>query len=155
MLKYSEYAYEVYKERSFTKAAENLFISQPSLSLTVKKLEDELGAKIFDRSCKEIALTDIGKKYIRAVEEIKNIEKNLKNEIEDLQKLRRGKVTIGSTVFVSSCISLCCMALRCVSSHCWRITAAATLSTLCLRSARCILPSMSALVAVTVVSRSS
>ena len=102
MFKYSDYAYEVYKEKSFTKAAEKLFISQPSLSLTIKKLETELGAPIFDRSGREICLTDIGQKFIAAVEEIKNIEKNLRDEIDDLQKLKKGTLTIGSTIFVSS-----------------------------------------------------
>lgn len=104
MFRYADYAYAVYKEKSFTKAAEKLFISQPSLSLTVKKLEDAIGATIFDRSGREIALTDIGRRYIAAVEEIQNIEKNLKNEIDDLQKLKKGSITIGSTIFVSSYI---------------------------------------------------
>ena len=104
MFKYADYAYEVYKEKSFTKAAENLFISQPSLSLTIKKLENSLGAPIFDRSAREIVLTDIGEKYISAVLEIKNLEKSLRNEIDDLQKLKKGTITIGSTIFVSSYI---------------------------------------------------
>jgi len=102
MFKYANYAYTVYKEKSFTRAAEKLFISQPSLSLSIKKLEDTLGAPIFDRSGREIHLTDIGQKYITALEEIKNIEKNLKDEIDDLQKLKKGTITIGSTIFVSS-----------------------------------------------------
>ena len=87
MFKYANYAYEIYKEKSFTKAAEKLFISQPSLSLTIKKLEDNLGVPIFDRSGREICLTDIGEKYISAIEEINIIEKNLKNEIDDLKKM--------------------------------------------------------------------
>lgn len=102
MFKYADYAYAVYKEKSFTRASEKLFISQPSLSLTIKKLEDMLGTPVFDRSGREICLTDIGQKYISAIEEIKSIEKNLKNEIDDLQKLKKGNITIGSTIFVSS-----------------------------------------------------
>ncbi len=102
MFKYADYAYKVYKEMSFTRAAEKLFISQPSLSLSIKKLEDTLGTPIFDRSGREIRLTDIGQKYIAAFEEIKSIEKNLKDEIDDLQKLKKGSITIGSTIFVSS-----------------------------------------------------
>lgn len=104
MFKYADYAYEIYKEKSFSRAAEKLFISQPSLSLTIKKLEDILGAQIFDRSGRNISLTDIGKIYIAAIEEIKSIEKNLKNEIDDLQKLKKGNIIIGSTIFVSSYI---------------------------------------------------
>ena len=44
------YIYEVYKERSFSKAAQNLYISQPSLSAAVKKIENRIGAPLFDRS---------------------------------------------------------------------------------------------------------
>ena len=54
------YVYEVYKERSFSKAAANLYISQPSLSATVKKVEERIGAPIFDRSVSPIQLTESG-----------------------------------------------------------------------------------------------
>ena len=43
MLRYMKYAYAVYQERSFTAAAKKLYISQPALSLTVRKLEESLG----------------------------------------------------------------------------------------------------------------
>ena len=102
MFKYADYAYKIYEEKSFTKAAEKLFITQPSLSLSIKKLEDNLGMPIFDRSGREITLTEIGKKYISVIEQIKNMEKNLRDEIDDLQKLKKGHITIGSTIFVSS-----------------------------------------------------
>ena len=45
-----EYVYEVYKEKSFSKAAANLFISQPSLSANVKRVENRIGYPIFDTS---------------------------------------------------------------------------------------------------------
>lgn len=102
MFKYADYAYMVYKEKSFTRAAEKLFISQPSLSLSIKKIEEELGTAIFDRSGREICLTEIGQKYIESIEKIKNIEKNLKDEIDDHHKLKKGHITIGCTIFVSS-----------------------------------------------------
>ena len=102
MFKYADYAYKIYETKSFTKAAEQLFITQPSLSLSIKKLEESLGMPIFDRSGREIKLTDIGRKYISAVEEIRNIESSLRHEIDDLQKLKKGHITIGSTIFVSS-----------------------------------------------------
>ena len=64
-----EYVYEVYKEKSFSKAAANLFISQPSLSANVKRVENRIGYPIFDRSTKPLGLTECGKEYIRCVEE--------------------------------------------------------------------------------------
>lgn len=99
---YMEYVYAVYKERSFTKAAEKLYISQPSLSLTVKKIESEIGYPLFERCGKEVRLTPVGERYIKAIEEIKRISENLANELDDLLKLKKGSVTIGSTTFVAS-----------------------------------------------------
>ena len=59
MFKHMDYVYTVYLEKSFTKAAEKLYISQPALSATVKKLEKDLGFPIFERKGKEISLIDI------------------------------------------------------------------------------------------------
>lgn len=102
MLRYLDYIYMIYKEKSFTKAAEKLYISQPSLSATVKKLEKELGYPIFERNGKEITPTYIGEKYIKAAEEILVIKKNLENEVDDLLKLRKGNIILGSTTFIVS-----------------------------------------------------
>ena len=52
-----EYVYEVYKEKSFSKAAANLFISQPSLSANVRRVESRIGYPVFDRSTKPLWLT--------------------------------------------------------------------------------------------------
>ena len=60
-----EYVYQVYKDKSFSKAAANLFISQPSLSANVKRVEKKVGFPIFDRSTKPLSLTECGKEYIR------------------------------------------------------------------------------------------
>ena len=55
------YFVEVAKQKSFTKASETLFVSQPSISKMVKGLEAELKVTLLDRSEKEIELTDVGK----------------------------------------------------------------------------------------------
>ena len=62
-----EYVYQVYKDKSFSKAAANLFISQPSLSANVKRVEKKVGFPIFDRSTKPLSLTECGKEYIQSV----------------------------------------------------------------------------------------
>ena len=64
------YVYEVYKEQSFSKAAENLYISQPALSSMIKKIETKIGMPLFDRSTSPIQLTECGKKYIKTAEKI-------------------------------------------------------------------------------------
>ena len=102
VLKYLDYVYEIYRERSFTKAAEKLFISQPALSSTIKRLEKDLGYPIFERSGKEVIPTELGEKYVRAAEEILLIQKNMEQEIDDLLQLRKGKIVLGSTTFIVS-----------------------------------------------------
>jgi DNA-binding transcriptional LysR family regulator len=70
MFKGMEYVYEVNKEKSFSKAARNLYISQPSLSATIKKIEEHIGSPIFDRSTTPIQLTSCGKEYMKCIEKI-------------------------------------------------------------------------------------
>lgn len=101
-MNHMDYIYTIYQERSFTRAAEKLYISQPALSLTIKKVENELGSPIFERSGKEVTLTPIGERYIKAIEDIMRIQNRLSVEIDDILKLRNGKISIGSTTFVAS-----------------------------------------------------
>jgi LysR family hydrogen peroxide-inducible transcriptional activator len=54
----------VAKERNFRRASEKCYVSQPALSLAIKKLEEDLGVKIFERSRTDISSTPIGEKII-------------------------------------------------------------------------------------------
>ena len=60
MLNYKEYIYAIYQERSFSKAAQKLYVSQPWLSSVVKKVEQEIKTPLFDRSTNPISLTPAG-----------------------------------------------------------------------------------------------
>lgn len=104
MFKYSKYIYTIYEEQSFTKAAKKLFISQPSLSATVKKAEDELGFKIFNRETARISLTDAGQVYISAIEDMYRIENNLKDRINSIYSLMVGDIFVSGAAFISSFI---------------------------------------------------
>jgi len=68
----------VARERNFRRAAEKSFVSQPALSLAVKKLEDELGVLIFERSRSEVTMTPIGEQIVeqamRALEEANRVK---------------------------------------------------------------------------------
>lgn len=68
----------VARERNFRRAAEKCFVTQPALSLGIKKLEDELGVLIFERGRNEVAVTEIGEKLIeqanRVLEEAERIK---------------------------------------------------------------------------------
>ena len=102
MFVWKKYVYEVYKERSFTKAAQNLYISQPSLSARIKKIEEIIGEPLFDRSTKPLQLTEVGKVYIEAAEEITQIEQRVENYINDLAGLKTGNLAVGaSTLFAA------------------------------------------------------
>ena len=92
MFVWKKYVYEVYKERSFTKAAQNLYISQPSLSARIKKIEEIIGEPLFDRSTTPLKLTEVGKVYIEAAEEITQIEQRVENYINDLAGLKTGNL---------------------------------------------------------------
>jgi DNA-binding transcriptional LysR family regulator len=96
------YIYEVYKEMNFSKAAKNLYISQPSLSAAVKKTEQKLGFPIFDRSTNPIQLTDFGRQYIRAIEQVMDVEHGFENYINDINELKTGSVSIGGTNLFAS-----------------------------------------------------
>ncbi len=102
MFQSMRYVYEVYKEMSFSKAAKNLYISQPSLSAAVKKVENQIGAPIFDRSSNPIRLTDLGREYIRSVEIILDVQSGFTNYVNDLEHMKSGSLVIGGTNFFIS-----------------------------------------------------
>ncbi len=104
MLREKEYIYEIYREGSFTAAARKLYVSQPALSASVKKAEEELGGKIFDRSGQKIVLTEIGRAVIGAIEKINAAEQELANRISDINELRTGTLTIGAPNSVFTCV---------------------------------------------------
>ena len=99
---HKEMIYAIYEEQSFSKAAKRLFVSQPSLSVLVKKLEDQIGMPLFDRSCKPIRLTELGEKYIQAASEIRNIEVQFSDYIGAINDLEAGQLKIGANQLLSS-----------------------------------------------------
>ena len=97
-----EYIYTVYQEKSFSKAARKLFISQPSLSATVKRVEEHIGYPIFDRSTKPLTLTEFGKRYISSVEQIISVEHEFSSFMNDWGGLKTGKLVLGGSSLFSS-----------------------------------------------------
>ncbi len=102
MFRNKEYILAVYQEGGFTKAAERLFVSQPSLSASIKRIEDKMGAPIFDRSTSPISLTEIGKEYVKYALSIQEKEKDFSRFIADHTNLMAGKIRIGGSSFFSS-----------------------------------------------------
>ena len=75
----------VAQERNFRRAAEKCFVTQPALSLAIKKLEEELRVVIFERSRTEVTLTEIGKKIVEQAEKVLEEAAHIK-QLADLGK---------------------------------------------------------------------
>lgn len=99
MTNYKEYIYAVYQEKSFSKAAKKLYVSQPWLSAIIKKAEQELGLPLFDRSTNPISLTEAGQYYIGKIEEITAIEEEMRHRFKQMKNAGRTKLHIGSSMF--------------------------------------------------------
>lgn len=97
-----EYVYRVYKDGNFTKAAEKLYISQPSLSAAIKNIEKKLGAALFERTGQGVILTEVGREYIFASEQIMEIENEFKNKLNDIYNLESGHIRVGGSNYLSS-----------------------------------------------------
>lgn len=102
MFKKHEYVYAVYKTGSFTKAAQSLYISQPSLSVAIQNIEKEIGAPLFERLGTKVMLTEIGEEYINATKKIMNVQKEFENRLNDIYSLETGEITVGGTNYLSS-----------------------------------------------------
>lgn len=90
-----KYIYRVYIEKSFSKAAKALFVSQPSLSAAIARKEEELGFSVFDRSTKPITLTAQGQIYAEMLEEMHESEQNMLRRLQKLSGADDNAVAIG------------------------------------------------------------
>jgi len=90
-----EYIIAVDKYRHFVTAAEHSFVTQATLSMMIKKLEDELEIKIFDRSKQPVVPTDIGTKVIEQAKLVLFESKKIKEIIEEQNQLLSGELRIG------------------------------------------------------------
>ncbi|OBR94202.1 HTH-type transcriptional regulator GltC [Clostridium ragsdalei P11] len=93
-----EYVIAIAEEKSFSKAAKKLYISQPSLSEYIMRLEKQLEVKLFDRSTSPLTLTFAGEKYIETAKNILNSKKRLMKELYDISDSKKGRITIGIPV---------------------------------------------------------
>ena len=98
MLNYKEYIYAIYQERSFSKAAQKLYVSQPWLSSVVKKVEQEIKTPLFDRSTTPISLTPAGEYYIQQVEKVLAIEADMREHFAALTSPET-QLHVGSSMF--------------------------------------------------------
>lgn len=99
-----EYVYQVYLEKNFTKAAEKLYITQPALSMAIRKAEESLGMPIFDRGTRPLSLTEAGEAFIAHIESIRQMETELDQQIQDIRELDTGRMIIGGSHYLNAYI---------------------------------------------------
>ena len=97
----TRYVYEVYRVKSVSQAAQNLFISQPALSTAIRKVEQELGAPIFNRKTLPFTLTAEGRIYIEGVEKMMALEAQISDRIRDVQQFRGGLLRIATSAHLA------------------------------------------------------
>nr|WP_240546303.1 LysR family transcriptional regulator [Paenibacillus artemisiicola] len=89
------YFLEVARRQSFTKAAQALYVSQPTISKTIKTIEDELGVVLFERSGKRIVLTDAGEILLAQAQQMVRTFDDMTARLGELTEAKSGRIRIG------------------------------------------------------------
>jgi len=89
----------VARERRFSRAADKLFRTQSAVSQTIRKLEQELGEALFDRSSREGVLTDAGKVLYEYAEKLINLRGEAAESLSELRELQKGKLVLAANEF--------------------------------------------------------
>lgn len=92
-----EYVLTIAKEKSFSKAAKKLYISQPSLSQYINRIESSLKVCLFDRTTNPLKLTYEGEIYVETASSILKLVENMIQQYDDINGLSGGKLNIGLT----------------------------------------------------------
>ena len=87
---------KVAAERSFSRAAMKLHRTQPAVSQAVRRLEDSVGERLFDRATKDATLTEAGRLLRDYAERLLRLSEEAEAAVKDLRDLRRGRVLIGA-----------------------------------------------------------
>ena len=96
--------YSVAKHKHMTKASEELHISQPAISQSIKKLEDQLGGTLFLRSNKGMGLTEEGKMFYEYVKGALELINNAENEFTSFKDLSKGEIKIGCSTTLTKLV---------------------------------------------------
>ena len=90
-----EYIRMVYRTGSFSKAAEQLFASQSTVSMAVQRVEEELGTRLFERGTSPLRVTEAGKRYLAHADRIAQSEAQLLRELEEIGNLQNEELRLG------------------------------------------------------------
>ncbi len=95
------YIVAVARERHFGRAAEKCFVSQPTLSVAIKKLEDELGVTLFERSAAEVAITPVGARIVEQAQRVLEETDRIKHLAEQGKDDLAGPLRLGAIYTIS------------------------------------------------------
>ena len=98
--------YAVAKNKHMTRASEELHISQPAISQSIKKLEEQLGGTLFLRSNKGMELTEEGKMFFEYVKGALELIKNAENDFTSYKDLTKGEIKIGCSTTLTKLLLL-------------------------------------------------
>ena len=101
-LRVLQYFLAVAREENFTKAAQSLHVSQPTLSRQIAQLEEELGVILFDRNSRNIALTEDGMILKRRAQELVSLAEKTRRDLSHRERELTGSIAIGSGEFQST-----------------------------------------------------
>jgi len=94
-LKQLRYFHEIVRLGSFTRAAENLHIAQPAISVAIRKLETELDLQLFQRHDRKVSLTAEGERLWLHTQRILQAVADARLEMQELKGLSKGEVRVG------------------------------------------------------------
>jgi DNA-binding transcriptional LysR family regulator len=87
---------EVARHTSFSRAAEKRFRTQPAISSQIRALEEEIGARLFDRSGGKVALTGAGKVFQQYAEHTLDARKTMLTTVAEMERVPRGEIVVGA-----------------------------------------------------------
>lgn len=94
------YVYTICQEGSFSKAARKLYLTQPALSIAIRKIEQEIGMPLFDRHRKPLQLTAAGEIYLDTAKKTILLEQEQLQRLSDIRNLVTGTIRLGGTHYL-------------------------------------------------------
>lgn len=98
-----EYLKTIIDSGSMTEAANKLYITQPALSQFIKRIETKVGIELFERGLHPLRLTEAGKVFMQSLEKIEIIKNKTIDLIQEMNDLKRGSLTIGTSYYRTYC----------------------------------------------------
>ena len=99
-----EYILKIFEEGSFSKAADSLYLTQPALSIAIRRIESAIGMPLFDRTHRPLTLTPAGQIYIEMIKNMQFLEDDLERQLQDIRSLNSGNIKIGGSHYINSYI---------------------------------------------------